>query len=394
MKLRTTTPVSLSQIAWKIAAVCLLLSALVAGIFYLNRPVSADQYDDRIRALQQDMNEYQKEANRLNAQSITLANTLAQLANQRNALQAQIDISQAKHDKLVIEIKETEEEIKRNQDALGVTLADLYVDDSISPIEMLASSRGINEYLDKQEYRNSIRDELGNTIAKVRDLKAELTNQKNEVAQVLKEQKSARETLKAREREQSTLLAQTKSDESNYQKLIRDSKNKIEEARAQQAAMNARANQGGGYVLISGGSLSAYPWNSNNCYVDANALSYDGADGNGGDGYGYGCRQCTSYAAWKVAQATGRYYRNWGNGGQFASSAINAGYRNLGNRPQAGSIAVMWGNPGHVAWVEAVSADGSQVTISQYNWNYGTGWGMYSMMTLSSSVFDQYVKIT
>jgi surface antigen len=50
-------------------------------------------------------------------------------------------------------------------------------------------------------------------------------------------------------------------------------------------------------------------------------------------------------------------------------------------------------NPGHVAWVEAVSDDGSKVLVSQYNYNYGAGWGMYSEMWLSSNFFDQYVKI-
>jgi surface antigen len=118
--------------------------------------------------------------------------------------------------------------------------------------------------------------------------------------------------------------------------------------------------------------------------------SYGGADGNGSDGRGYGCRQCASYAAWKVAQVTGKYYR-WGDGGSFASAAINAGYQNLGTSPQPGSLAVMWGSPGHVAWVEAVS--GNQVLVSQYNWQINGQYGMYSEMWLSKSVFDQYVKI-
>ena len=75
----------------------------------------------------------------------------------------------------------------------------------------------------------------------------------------------------------------------------------------------------------------------------------------------------------------------------FGYNAVNAGYQNLGRSPQAGSIAVIHGNPGHVAWVEAVSGD--KVLVSQYNYNYGAGWGMYSEMWLSKNFFDQYVKI-
>lgn len=392
MKLRTTS-VSFASFAWRTLAILLVIGVATVVFLQMTRPTSADQYQERINALQADMAEYQAEANRLSTEASTLANAVAQLANQRQALQTQIDLNQVQYNKLSEQIVQTEKEIKDNQDALGVTIANLYVDDSISPIEMLASSKNINDFLDKQEYRNAIRDELGSTIKRVRELKNELTEKKTAVEQVLNDQKTARETLVARENEQNTLLSQTRNDEANYQSLIKDSAQKIAEARRLQAEMNSRSNQTGGYKLIQAGSLGAYPWNSSNCYVDVNALSHGGSNGNGGDGYGYGCRQCTSYVAWRVAQETGRYYQNWGNGGSFANSAINAGYQNLGRNPQPGSLAVMWGNPGHVAWVEGVSADGTQVTISQYNWNYGAGWGMYSVMTLSTGFFDQYVKI-
>ena len=387
MKLRLIIPIFVLAVA-----------SVAAGVWYFNQPVSADQYEARIKALEADMSEYQKEADRLNGESISLANTLAQLANEKSALQSQIDLNQAQHDKLVIDIADTEVKIKENQDALGVTIADLYVDDSISPIEMLFSSKGVSDYINKQEYRNSISEELGNTISRIKSLKAELTDKKEEVVTVLDEQKQARATLVARENEQSSLLAQTESSEANYQNLIKDNKSKIAEARAQQAAMNARANQNGGYTVVNSGLLSDYPWNNITCPMGGTIPGYGwvgwastkGEDGNGGDGKGYGCRQCASYAAWRVAKETGKYYE-WGNGGDFARNAVNAGYRNLGRSPEAGSLAVMWGTPGHVAWVEAVSGD--FVTVSQYNWQVNGQWGMYSLMTLHKSTFDQYVKI-
>jgi len=145
---------------------------------------------------------------------------------------------------------------------------------------------------------------------------------------------------------------------------------------------------GGGYVLINSGLLSDYGWNESNCPMWS-FYSTGGADGNGGDGYGYGCRQCASYVAWKIAKETGRYY-SWGNAINFTANAKAAGY--VEGDPRDGSIAVMdVGYYGHVAWVEAVS-DG-QVLISQYNYNYGAGWGMYSEMWLPISAFDHYIHI-
>jgi len=392
MNLRTTTPVSKSlALKWGVALVALIL-VVTASIMWVNRPVSADQFDDKIRALQADMSRYQAESDRLNAEATTLANALAQIRNEKNALQSQVDLSQSQYDQLLIKIAETEKQILDNQNALGSTLASLYVDDDISPVEMLASSKDISEFLNKQEYRNSIKKELSSTINRVKDLKVQLGTQKTEVEKVLNEQKSARDALAAKESEQASLVAQTRNDEATYQGLIKNSAAGIAEAKAQQAALRARANSTGGFTLVDSGSLSDYPWNASNCPMQG-YMSTGGANGNGGDGRGYGCRQCVSYVAWKIAKEIGVYYNNWGNGGQWAQSAIRAGYKNLGSRPETGSIAVMWGNPGHVAWVEGVSPDGSKVTVSQYNYNYGSGYGMYSEMVLSSGFFDQYVKI-
>ncbi len=394
-KLRSATPASISLYAKRALLIFVALVTIGSGVGYFNsQSVSADQYDDKIRALRADMKRYQAEADRLNAEALTLSTAIAQIVNEKRALQAQIDLNQAQHDKLVIEIKETEAKIKENQDALGTTLADLYVDDSISPVEMLASSQNIGDFLDKQEYRNSVKDELGTTIKTVKTLKEELTGKKEEVAKVLASQKATRDTLAAKEAEQASLLARTKNDEASYQGMIKNSKAQIAEAKATQAAIRARLNSTGGYTLVDTGSLSDYPWNASNCPM-LGYLSTGGSNGNGGDGYGYGCRQCASYVAWRIAKETGVYY-SWGNAKDFTGNARAAGYQYLGMNPQPGSIAVM--DPakagqgyGHVAWVEAVS--GNQVTISQYNYDYGQGYGMYSMMTMSKYAFDHFVKI-
>ncbi|HEY8992272.1 MAG TPA: CHAP domain-containing protein [Candidatus Microsaccharimonas sp.] len=393
MKLRSTTPVSMFSIR-KVSKAFVLFgisALLVIGTVPIFKPAAADQYDDQIAALTSDMAKYQAEANRLNGEAATLANAVAQLTNEKNALQAQIDLNQTQSDQLVLKIADTTKQISDNQDALGKTIADLYIDDGTSPIEMLASSTNIGDFLNKQEYRSSVKTQLNDTILKVKTLKAQLDTQKSDLDKVLTEQKNARDDLAAKESAQQSLLSQTQNDESNYQNLIKNSSAAIASAKAAQAALYARQNSTGGYQLVDAGSLGAYGWDNSSCPM-VGYLSTGGTDGNGSDGHGYGCRQCASYVAWRIAKETGIYYQ-WGNGGNFASAAINAGYQNLGRSPQPGSVAVLLGNPGHVAWVEGVSPDGSHVTVSQYNYNYGSGWGMYSEMVLSSSFFDQYVKI-
>jgi len=392
MKLRTTTPVSKSKLSMRLKGISLFVIAglMVLSVMPLTQPVSADEFDDKISSLTRDMARFQNEADRLNGEAATLQNAVAQIQNEKNALQSQIDLNQAKYDKLVVDIAQTEKEIKENQDALGDTIADLYVDNDISPLEMLASSTNIGDFMNRQEFRNSVKEQLNGTIKTVKTLKTQLDTQKVEVDKVLTDQKSARDTLAAKEAEQSNLLAQTQNDENNYQNLIKSSSAQIASAKAAQAAIRARSNATGGYQLVDAGSLAGYPWNNSNCRMQG-YMSTGGVPGTDGeDGHGYGCRQCVSFVAYRVAQATGVYYNNLGNGGQTAQALVNRGWKNLGSTPEVGAVASLWGNPGHTAYVEAVS--GGKVLVSQYNYDYGQGYGMYSEMWLSASFFNQYAK--
>ncbi len=394
----------------KLGLIIISLVIAFAGVPMLNQPVYADQYDEKIKALEQDIAKYQNEQAKLAEQAITLENTIATLNSQASAIQAQIDISQAKYNKLVAEIKQTEKDIQDNKDALGITIADLYVGDNITPIEMLASSSSISEYMDKQEYKSSVRDQLTSTISQVKELKIKLEKQKNDISKTLADQKSQKTALVTKQSEQQNLLSRTKGDEAQFQSLISDSLSAIAEARAIQAALRSRGDRTGGYTVLSGGLLSNYvtdsrfgSWNDYNCpmggYVGGQYLEFAstiGSDGIGGDNRGYGCRQCASYVAWKIYNATG-FYPSWGDAHYFDNYAVEKfGYS--GNVPRAGSIAVMdEGYYGHVAWVETdpyVNNSGQTVIqVSQYNWNYGSGWGMYSVMELSVNFFDYYVQI-
>ena len=391
MKLRTTTPASIPFMAKSLLVVSVILMAFAIPI-QISNTVYARDFQGEIDAIQQEIDKAQAQQAQFASQAHTYQTAVAQLQNQAAIIQAQIDLSQAKHDKLVVDIANTEKKIKDNQDALGETIANLYVDGKISPLEMLASSKNVGDYLDKQEYRNSVRDQLTSTIAQIKDLKIQLDQQKVDVERVIGDENNSKAALVAKQGEQQTLLDQTQGQEAAYQQLAAASQARQNDVRAQQqAAIAAAIGSTGGATLLRGGAAGDYPWGSSNCPMTG-YYSLGGSDGNGGDGHSYGCRQCASYAAWRVAKETGNYPVNWGNAINFPASARSVGYQ-TGSSPRAGSLAVMGGSPeGHVAWVEAVNGDGT-IVVSQYNYNYGAGWGMYSEMRLSASVFSEYVYI-
>lgn len=397
MKLRSTTPVS-KGIVTRSALVASTVLMVIAAPLSIAPQVYADPFDDQIRAIQREIDAYQNEAKKFRDQANTLQAQLDIISNEKAQIQAQVDLSQARFNKLQADIAQTEKDIQGNKDALGETIANMYVDDRISPLEMLASSKNIGDYVDKQEYRSSVRDSLTSTIDKIKKLKKELEEQKKETERVLGDQTNARNALAAKEAEQQELVNATRGQEAAYQGLAAQSNaRKLEVQRQQQAAIEAAMRRGGGTVNILPGdpNKGGYPWEPG-CYVDGNAVSHGGSNGNGADPLGYGCRQCVSYTAAKVGLHTkGDAYKGpkyWGNANQWPASARNSDYE-TGRTPRVNSVGVISaGQYGHVVWVEAVNGDGT-VDVSQYNYYNagGSGWGHYSKMRVSASTYDTYI---
>jgi surface antigen len=83
---------------------------------------------------------------------------------------------------------------------------------------------------------------------------------------------------------------------------------------------------------------------------------------------GYTYRNCTDWVAWRLEQlgVSEGLVRGLGNGGQWAANAIGRTGLTVTSTPRRGDAAVQIGNPGHVAFVEAVFADGA-IRVSEYN---------------------------
>jgi surface antigen len=371
MKQRSTAPVikGLVTKSTLVAAAVLIVSAVP---FSAIPKVYADRFDDKINALQQEINDYQAQAAALGAQADTLQNQLADLAAQKATIESQINLSQAKYDKLINDIAATEKKIADNKDALGHTIADMYISDTISPLEMVASSKNIGDYVDKQAYQSSVSDQLQQTITEINDLKAKLESQKTDVERVLADQKSQQTALAAKSAEQAQLLADTQGQEAAYQSLSSQRNQQINDLRSQQAAAMRVAGSIGNGSVGGGGYPGSWANAEQDTIIDDWAL-YN--------------RECVSYTAWKVA-STGRFVPNFGGAGnanQWPDTTARYGIPN-GSTPKAGSVAIWYvGAYGHAMYVEAVNGDGT-ITVSDYNNNSdGGGWGRYHYYVRSAA---------
>lgn len=371
MKLRSTTPIS-DSLASRAALVAVAVLVAGSGVFALGSHVFARDYEAEIKAKEQEASKYNSEASRLGEMADNLQSELDKINGQITTIQGQIVDSQKKIDNLNAQIKRNEILIKQRRKAMGQVLADMHVDDQISPLEMLASSNSIGDYIDKQEQRSSLRTSLNGKIKEIKALQKKLEENKKLVENTLRDQEAQRNVLSSKQSEKAKLVADTKNDQNAYSALAQKRNSEVAKLREEQAAANRRALGNG--VSIPGGipGGGGYPGVWANAPLDAYV-----------DPWGLYTRECVSYVAWKI-HSTGRYVPHFGGAGnanQWPSTAARHGISS-GSTPKAGAAAVMnIGYYGHVMYVESVNGDGT-ITVSDYNFAWD---GLYRYYTRSAS---------
>ncbi len=353
-----------------------LIGVFVAGSFATGI-ARADQFDAQINQLKNQNNSLQSQRSSLTAEAESLEATIAAIQAQINELETQIQANQAKHTEVLAQIVQTEAEIVHQRKLLGETIKAMYLEGDMSTAEMLMSSKDLGEFVDKEQYRLTIKDKVKSTLDRINALLGQLQTQKATVEKLIADQQKMQSDLNTQRAEQARILALNEQQRSELDGAIRANSSKISSLRSQQAAANARLFGSG--LRSSVPDSSGYPWANvqpfPNTYVDA---------------WGMYKRQCVSYTAWKVWKS-GRHMPYWGgvgNANQWDDNARRAGIPVDGN-PRVGDVAVSnSGYYGHVMYVEAVYGDGT-IYVSQYN----AGWdGRYSeaRVSIGSLVFIHF----
>lgn len=196
----------------------------------------SERVQDQINAIDQQIQASRDEIERLEGAANDLQQAILTIQSEEAELALEIRRSELQKEKLDLDIAQTEEQIERNQEAFGDTVADIYVEDNLSEIELLASSGTIGDYLDRQEYRASLRDQLQVTISEIRESQRRLASQLEEVEETLEQLRSQRSQLVAKRNEQTRLLNETQGQEAQYRELIRNMESERD------AALNALDN--------------------------------------------------------------------------------------------------------------------------------------------------------
>jgi len=357
---------------FNIGVLAISSAVLVAGSFVpaLTHMVLADSFQDQINALNAQNADKRSVVNSLQAQAASYQDAINQLQAQINGLQASIDANKAQQASLQDQIDAAQKQIDQERAFLASDVKAMYIDGTPTTLEVLANSKNLSDFVDRQEYRTTVQNKLQDTLKKIAELQKELQTKKAAIDQLLGEETDQQNQLAGARAQQAGLLNYNESQQAAYNAQITATSKQIAQLRAQQAAANKAL---GGSVIAGDPGHGGYPAKWDNAPQDSLV-----------DSWGMYNRECVSYTAWKVYQTYGYmpYWGGQGNANQWPGDAQRAGI-DTGSTPRADSVAI-WnvGAFGHAMWVEAVNSDGS-LWVSQYNYDYN---GHYSEMAVSASM--------
>lgn len=332
MKLRSATPVSNLSFLGRVLIVSsvVIMAVSIPVQLFTTKPVSADEFDDKIRVLNENIANYRSQANTLRAQADTLQNVVNQLSADKAAIQLEVDRNQLQHDQLVAEITTLQKRIDENRKVSGDLIVKSSLGDDVPLIVRLAASENLADYIDGEASRISVRDTIVQKTEESNRLKKQLEEKKIEVKRVLDDQKLKRDELASKEAQQASILAETRGDEAEYQKMIATSQGEIGKLREQQEALRrvAAAWQGG---FITVGGSGGYPWSG---------VGYPCWSAGCIDPWGLYYRECVSYVAWKLS-SEGKGVRHFGGRGHaYQWPSTTSGYTSQSYGIKEGGIVV------------------------------------------------------
>lgn len=353
----------------RLLAVAAFIGLLGIGVT-TTRVVFADRFQDQINALNSDSGAKQGNLNQLGTEASSLQDTIAKLQAQINNLQSQITANEAKRDETIAKIAQAEADIVKQRSYLSDNIKAMYVDGSISSLEMLASSQDINHFVDQEQYQNSVQGQIQKSLDSIKQLRVQLDSDKATLEKMLTDLNGMRAQVASQQAEQARLLSLNQQQQDELDGQIKTNNAKVNDLRMQQAMENARL--GGGKIPAGVPGGGGYPGKWANAPMDTII-----------DSWGMYNRECVSWTAFKV-YASGRYMPYWGgygNANQWDDNARASGIPVDGS-PRKGDVAVSnSGTWGHVMYVESVASDGS-IYVSDYNQQYD---GLYREYWISAA---------
>ncbi len=368
------------------------LSVLAVSVLNTTTAVSADAVSDTQNAINTNKSETDKllkDIASANADNIKLQEQISDNTEKIEKLKTDIDQSNEKIDKLNGQIEGAKVEVEKRTEALKGQLVALQKKsgDTVSGniyLDFVINSENFSDLVSRTFTVNKLNQANKEALNDVKEAKDQYTSLLNEQEKTKANLQSDKSELETKQNDLKSMKEKSDQQQADLNKKIEDNKatlvalqSQYEEAanavKLAQDKANATAQVADAKKENKNDNKATENKTTSEATSSSNAGSISQGDGSAhgivaGNTYPWG--QCT----WYVKQVAPWAGNNWGNGGQWGSSAAAAGFR-VDHSPAAGSIIVFlpgqsvggqWtadGAYGHVAYVESVN--GNSVTISQ-----------------------------
>lgn len=194
--------------------------------------------DGSIEASEQRVNELQNQAN-------TLQERLSAMAAEEKSLERDIENTEQEVSTIQQSISEKEQELERKKELLQENARIVYKEGDPSTIEILFSSGNFTDFINRQEYLSSAKDNLNNAAISISEIKQDLEEQETELEEKLNKLEGQKAQLLARQQEQRELLESTRGEEARFQKQLERDREEYRQAQQQLEKITQCASQGG-----------------------------------------------------------------------------------------------------------------------------------------------------
>jgi peptidoglycan hydrolase CwlO-like protein len=315
---------------------------------------SSSDCSNQISDLRDKNNTAQSSLDSLLAQAGSYKKAITSLQKEIDSVNSVIRANEKKQAQLQAKIAKMQKELDHQRKILAADVKAMYVDGQMSTIEMLATSKNLSDYVDREEYRETVQNKIRETMAQIADLQKQLQKEKGEVENLLANQRKQENQLAEAKAKQNELLGYNQSQQANFNAQIKANNSQIASLQRQQAALNAvgstavyvAASGGSGGACDNGGGNGGYPMPWCNAAKDSVVTSFHPDPGN------YTNRECTSFAYWYFTSVLGHndFRVGYGNAKTWT---YNSNYP-LHSSPAPNSIGVKdTGTYGHVLIVKA-----------------------------------------
>ena len=274
----------------------------MAGFLYNPVRVNAESTQDKINRLNKEIQQYQDAASTKHSEANTLKDVLDELNSEIATAQKALDLTSAQITDNTAQIDRANQDLDRQKNILKDNLKIVYKQGEVTPIEIIASSKNLSDFVSQQEYYSAIKKRIDENLVKIGELKKELDSRRAELTELSTKQKGQVNAIAEKRGQQASLLAKTQGEEANYQKVAADLASQRKQAEAQvraQAAAAVAAFKSGNLVSlgnVNAGDIIGYmgsTGNSTGTHLHFSVLNSSGGFVNP-NGSGFNYTQATS----------------------------------------------------------------------------------------------------